>query len=70
MSSVNISLKKEAYNFLKSLKTKEKSFSDVILEFRQNDNDLMRFFGILKEVNWKEKEHMHQEFRKEFEKRL
>lgn len=34
MGSVNISLKKDAYEFLKSLKSDDKSFSEVILEFK------------------------------------
>ena len=36
MGSVNISIKKEAYEFLKSLKAEDESFSDVILELREN----------------------------------
>jgi len=59
MSSINISIRKEAYEFLKNLKTREKSFSDVILSFKKEQNDIMKFFGILKDINWNEKdEHM------------
>jgi len=35
MSSVNISIKKEAYTYLKSIKKEGESFSDVILKFKE-----------------------------------
>ncbi|MBU4069861.1 MAG: antitoxin VapB family protein [Nanoarchaeota archaeon] len=79
MVSVNISIKKEAYNFLKSLKAKDASFSDVILEFKEREigkkgskESVMKFFGVLKNKNidWKAKEKRMGEFREEFEKRL
>lgn len=44
MSSVNISIKQEAYEFLDSLKGEEKSFSDVILSFKKRGS-LRRFYG-------------------------
>jgi len=52
MSSVNISLKEEAYNFLKSLRGENESFSDVILGFKGkkgNKERVMNFFGVLKD---------------------
>tara|TARA_Y100000031_G_C8110351_1_gene333186 strand:- start:343 stop:558 length:216 start_codon:yes stop_codon:yes gene_type:complete len=70
MGSFNISIKEEAYDFLKSLKTKDKSFSDVILEFKQKDTDILEFFGALKEVDWDAKKERMQEVRRDFEARL
>jgi len=69
MTSINISLKKEAYEFLKSRKSKEKSFSDVILEFKIDKNPL-EFFGVLKEKDWKETEENMKSFRMDFNKRM
>ena len=36
MSSINISIKKEAYDFLKKSKTDDESFSDVILKIKHD----------------------------------
>tara|TARA_Y100000310_G_scaffold225672_1_gene227708 strand:+ start:9756 stop:9968 length:213 start_codon:yes stop_codon:yes gene_type:complete len=69
MTSINISLKKEAYQFLKTLKTKEKSFSDIILDFKKKQ-DVMKFFGIFKHSNWTHKEKTMKELRESFNKRL
>ncbi|HLC84928.1 MAG TPA: antitoxin VapB family protein [Candidatus Nanoarchaeia archaeon] len=55
MSSVNISVKKDAYEFLRSLKTNEQSFSDVILGFKTQKGPL-DFFGVLKEKDWAQAE--------------
>ena len=38
MVNINISIKEEAYSFLKSFKAKDKSFSDVILEFKKKNS--------------------------------
>ena len=70
MVSLNISIKKEAYEFLRNLKTKEKSFSDVILGFKKEHSDIMEFFGVLKELDWDEKEKNMLDFRGSFNKRL
>ena len=70
MVNVNISIKKEAYNFLKSIKTKEKSFSDVILSFKSENDKIMKFFGVLKDTDWDTKEKNMNEFRSSFNKRL
>ena len=75
MVSINISIKKEAYDFLSRLKSKDKSFSDIILEFKDdkgNKKDIMRFFGALKNENidWEEKEKRMKEFREDFDKRI
>lgn len=70
MTSINISLKKEAYEFLKKLKTKDKSFSDVILGFKKEPSDIMKFFGALKNSDWDGKEKNMENFRNSFNKRL
>ena len=70
MTSINISLKKEAYDFLKNLKTRDKSFSEVILSFKKEKNDIMRFFGALKDVDWAEREENMKKMRASFNKRL
>ena len=76
MPSINISIKEEAYSFLKNLKTKDKSFSDVILELKENKYEkgsaksLLRFAGALKNPDWEEKEKRMKEFRDSFNKRI
>lgn len=77
MTNINISIKKEAYDFLRMFKTKDKSFSDVILEFKNKGNErngksLLKFAGGLKHLNidWEEKERRIEEFRKDFDKRV
>jgi len=70
MSSVNISIKDEAYRFLNSLKSKDQSFSDVILQFKMQQGSVMRFFGVLKDEDWQEREKRMRTFRESFEGRL
>jgi len=79
MVNINISIKEDAYEYLKSLKGRDKSFSDVILEFKSEDikkkgskETLMDFFGAMKDlgVDWGKKEKMMKSFRKDFERRL
>lgn len=76
MTSINIAIKEEAYDFLKSLKDRDKSFSDVILDFRDRRKgtakDLMKYFGIMKNlnINWKEKEKRMMAFRESFNKKI
>lgn len=70
MASINIAIKKEAYDFLKKLKAGDKSFSDVILSFKKKQNNVMKFFGILKDVDWDEREKHIKLFRESFNKRL
>ena len=69
MVSTNIAIKKEAYDFLNNLKTREKSFSDVILGFKK-EQSIMRFFGALKDLDWKEKGKNMKKLRNSFNKRL
>ena len=70
MASVNIAIKKDAYQFLRSLKDKNKSFSDVILGFKQKEGNILRFFGVLKDVNWADRKKEMASLRESFEKRL
>ena len=74
MASVNISIKRDAYDYLESLKGEDKSFSDVILEIREvnknRNKDIMRFFGSLKNLDWKKKEKRMKELRASFNRRL
>lgn len=79
MGSINISIKNEAYQFLSSLKSKNESFSDIILEFKERNigkkgskEGVMKFFGVLKDANvdWKEVERNRKNFRRSFDKRI
>ena len=70
MTSMNISIKKDAYEFLKRLKTSKRSFSDVILSFKKDQSDILSFFGVLKESNWDEKEHSMKALRESINKRI
>jgi len=70
MASINISIRKEAYEFLKELKVGDGSFSDVILSFKKEKNDILSFFGVLKESDWKRKEENMKKFRANFNKRV
>lgn len=74
MASVNISLKKEAYDFLSSLKTENKSFSEIILEFKYNKRrgttkDLLKFAGCLKDkgIDFDERLRKMREFKESFD---
>lgn len=78
MASVNIAIKEEAYEFLKSLKSREQSFSDIILEFRESKmyrkgskEGILKFAGVLKNkgINWEERKKSMNVFRDEFEER-
>ena len=75
MASINIAIKEEAYDYLKSLKSKDDSFSDVILGFKSKRKGdpkeiLAKYFGKLKHVDWKAREKNMAEFRDEFNKRM
>ncbi len=69
MSSINISIRKEAYDFLKEFKTRDKSFSEIILGFKKEPN-IMKFFGILNDLEWDSKEKSMKSLRDSFNKRL
>ena len=78
MASINISLTEEAYNYLKMLKGNKKSFSDVVLNIKQNDfkkgskENVLRFAGCLKDKNidWEKVNKNMNEFRKSFNERV
>ena len=70
MTNMNISIRKEAYDFLSRLKSDNKSFSDVILDFKTKDEGVMKFFGVLKDIDWKAKEASMKEFRGSFNNKL
>jgi len=78
MASMNISLTEEAYRFLKMLKGKDKSFSEVVLEikgenFRKGSKEnVLKFAGILKDKNidWKQVNKNINEFRENFNERI
>jgi len=78
MASINISLTEEAYRFLKMLKGKNKSFSEVVLELKEKDakkctgKSLLKYAGVLKNsnINWKNTEENMLRFRKSFNKRI
>ncbi len=69
MSSVNISIKTEAYVFLKSLKSEDSSFSDIILSFKSSKSPL-DFFGVLKDKDWNAAEVRIKELRTSLSNRL
>ncbi|MFH1648984.1 MAG: antitoxin VapB family protein [Candidatus Woesearchaeota archaeon] len=68
MTSKNISIKKEAYDFLKGLKSDEMSFSDVILSFKKDRGNILRFWGKLKHTTIDEE--AMKSFREDFNKRM
>ena len=75
MASKNISLTEEAYKYLKMLKGKNKSFSDVVLKMKEAERkgtgkDLLKFAGFLKDVDWEEREKRMKSFRESFSKRV
>ena len=69
MVSINISIRKEAYDYLESLKSEDKSFSDVILSFKQKASPL-DFFGGLKDKDWKGAEKRMGGLRKSLSERM
>ena len=79
MGSVNISIKKEAYEFLKSLKAEDESFSDVILELRENKSSKKGSFEAIMDclndfdsesVDWEEFESRIRKNREKSKKRM
>jgi len=70
MTSINISLKREAYELLKQRRTKNESFSDVVIsEFKKKLTPL-DFFGVLKDKDWGDAEKKMKSFRESFNFRL
>jgi len=75
MASINISLTKEAYNFLKMLKGRDKSFSEVVLELKEKDakkctgKSLLKYAGVLKNLDAKKFDKIRENLNEGFEKR-
>ena len=76
MGSTNISIKQEAYEYLKSIKTADESFSDAILKLRANQKkDGQLAVQIAKNYKKPSKKHVQerekaiQKFREEFRAR-
>ena len=75
MASTNISIKNEAYLFLRSLRGREDSFSDVIMRFKEKKGSkeaIMKYFGALKneDIDWAEKEKRMKRLRDSVNKRM
>ena len=77
MTNKNISITEDTYRFLKMLKGRDKSFSDVVLELKNSrtikkgsKEHILKFWGALKDSDWEEKEKRMKEFRNEFEERV
>ncbi|MEK6847038.1 MAG: antitoxin VapB family protein [Nanoarchaeota archaeon] len=75
MASVNISIKDDAYRFLKSLKGNNESFSEVILRFKEKKGSkeaIMKYFGVLKDadIDWSETEKRMKRLRESINKRM
>ena len=72
MANVNISIKEEAYNYLKMLKGKDKSFSDVILEMKEKGTtkSLFEFAGKIKHLDKWKFDKIREELNEEFNKRM
>ncbi len=78
MGSVNISIKDEAYRFLKGIKSKDESYSDVILRFKekkvQNGKALLllaeKYKDAFDKSDWDVKKKRMNEFRKSFDERI
>lgn len=77
MASVNISLTEEAYKFLKMLKGSDKSFSDVVLEIKKDKRKsergtgraLLKYAGVLKNLDTKRFDKIREDLNESFEKR-
>lgn len=70
MASINISIREDAYLFLRSLKSRDQSFSDVILGMKKRQKGVLRFYGVLKDADWNQKEKDMLSLRRSFEDRL
>lgn len=63
MGSKNITISEEAYEYLKSMKGEEKSFSDVILSIKGRRIEVMSFAGSLKDADLESVERVRREMR-------
>jgi len=48
MVTKTITVTEEAYQTIKSMKKENESFSQLFIRMKKNDNDISKFFGILK----------------------
>lgn len=69
MGSKNITISDEAYEYLKKLKEKGKSFSDIILEFKGKKQDVMSYAGSLKYSDLDSVDEIRKESRKDWKER-
>lgn len=69
MSSKNITISKEAYEFLKRTKGKDKSFSDVILSVKGSRSEVMSFAGSLRDADLDSVKKVRNEMRKDWDRR-
>ena len=76
---MNISITDEAYRYLKMLKGRDKSFSDVIIDIKNSNHfskgskeHVLKFAGCLKDfdIDWKGKEKRIKEFKESFDRRV
>ncbi len=75
MVNINISLRKEACDYLKTHTSK--SSSEVVLDFKEKEKvkkgskkAILKFAGALKNIDWNKRKRIMKSFKKEVEKRL
>ncbi|MBI4153239.1 antitoxin VapB family protein [Candidatus Woesearchaeota archaeon] len=66
MTSVNITITKEAYDFLKKLKQQDHSFSEVILLMKKKRQDVLSYAGIFRDVDLTEAENVRKKARQDW----
>ncbi|HLC74261.1 MAG TPA: antitoxin VapB family protein [Candidatus Nanoarchaeia archaeon] len=69
MASVNVTISKDAYDFLRRLKRNGQSFSDVILTMKQKKQDVLSYAGIFQGIDLSSIEAVRINARKDWEKR-
>jgi predicted CopG family antitoxin len=76
MVNINISLTEEAYNYLKNLKGKDKSFSDVVIEMKEkcakkgSKELVMKYFGRIEKSRLDELEKRTEKIRDDVNREL
>lgn len=69
MVAKNITISEEAYEYLKRLKKNGKSFSDIILEFKEKKQDVMSYAGSLKDSDLDSIERVRDKYKRDWDKR-